>query len=144
MNTLLAILKVTDARRDVILAGGVYHRVRWRHLPPLLHYSLPFHANDCVFSRNEQQKVYTVSADHEIRAVDSQSGLRILLKLWLTLLSCWSFLISFFLTISYLFIYLLIYLFQNRGLCFIHSIYNAYMYLLLTFSVSRTRTAPGN
>ena len=26
MNTLLAILKVTDARRDVILAGGLYHR----------------------------------------------------------------------------------------------------------------------
>ena len=26
MNTLLAILKVADARRDVILAGGLYHR----------------------------------------------------------------------------------------------------------------------
>ena len=26
MNTLLAILKVTDARRDAILAGGLYHR----------------------------------------------------------------------------------------------------------------------
>ena len=26
MNTLLAIFKVTDARRDVILAGGLYHR----------------------------------------------------------------------------------------------------------------------
>ena len=26
MNTLLAILKVTDARCDVILAGGLYHR----------------------------------------------------------------------------------------------------------------------
>ena len=26
MNTLVAILKVTDARRDVILAGGLYHR----------------------------------------------------------------------------------------------------------------------
>ena len=26
MNTLLAILKVTDARRDVTLAGGLYHR----------------------------------------------------------------------------------------------------------------------
>ena len=35
MNTLLAILKVTDARRDVILAGGLYHRFPWRHLPPL-------------------------------------------------------------------------------------------------------------
>ena len=34
MNTLLAILKVTDARRDVILAGGLYHRFPWRHLPP--------------------------------------------------------------------------------------------------------------
>ena len=33
MNTLLAILKVTDARRDVILAGGLYHRFPWRHLP---------------------------------------------------------------------------------------------------------------
>ena len=31
---LLAILKVTDARRDVILAGGLYHRFPWRHLPP--------------------------------------------------------------------------------------------------------------
>ena len=35
MNTLLAILKVTDARRDVILAGGLCHRFPWRHLPPL-------------------------------------------------------------------------------------------------------------
>ena len=26
MNALLAILKVTDAKRDVILAGGLYHR----------------------------------------------------------------------------------------------------------------------
>ena len=34
MNTLLAILKVTDARRDVILAGGLYYRFPWRHLPP--------------------------------------------------------------------------------------------------------------
>ena len=35
MNTLLAIvLKVTDERRDVILAGGLYHRSPWRHLPP--------------------------------------------------------------------------------------------------------------
>ena len=33
MNTLLAILKVTDARRDVILGGGLYHRFPWRHLP---------------------------------------------------------------------------------------------------------------
>ena len=35
MNTLLAILKVTDARRDVVLAGGLYHRFPWRHLFPL-------------------------------------------------------------------------------------------------------------
>ena len=34
MNTLLAILKVTDARRDVILAGGLNHRIPWRHLTP--------------------------------------------------------------------------------------------------------------
>ena len=34
MNTLLAILKVTEARRDVILAGGLYHRFPWRQLPP--------------------------------------------------------------------------------------------------------------
>ena len=34
MTTLLAILKVTNARRDVILAGGLYHRFPWRHLPP--------------------------------------------------------------------------------------------------------------
>ena len=36
MNTLLAILKVTDARRDAILAGGLYHRFPWRHLSPLV------------------------------------------------------------------------------------------------------------
>ena len=36
MDTLLAILKVTDTRRDVILAGGLYHRFPWRHLPPPL------------------------------------------------------------------------------------------------------------
>ena len=34
MNTLLAILKVTDARRDIILARGLYHRFPWRHLYP--------------------------------------------------------------------------------------------------------------
>ena len=34
MNTLLTILKVTDARRDVILAGGLYLRFPRRHLPP--------------------------------------------------------------------------------------------------------------
>ena len=34
MNTLCAILKVTDARRDVILAGGLNHRFPWRHHPP--------------------------------------------------------------------------------------------------------------
>ena len=34
MNTLLAILKITDARRDVILPGGLYHRFPWRHHPP--------------------------------------------------------------------------------------------------------------
>ena len=34
MNTLLAtVLKVTDARCDIILAGGLYHRFPWRHLP---------------------------------------------------------------------------------------------------------------
>ena len=33
VNTLLAILKVTDARRDVILAGGLYHKFPWRHSP---------------------------------------------------------------------------------------------------------------
>ena len=34
MDILLAILEVTDARRDVILADGLYHRFPWRHLPP--------------------------------------------------------------------------------------------------------------
>ena len=34
MYTFLAILKVTDARLDVILAGGLYHRFPWSHLPP--------------------------------------------------------------------------------------------------------------
>ena len=33
MNTLLAILKVADARRDLILAGRLCHRSPWRHLP---------------------------------------------------------------------------------------------------------------
>ena len=36
MNTLLAILKVTDARRDVILTGRLYRRFPWRHLPSRL------------------------------------------------------------------------------------------------------------
>ena len=35
MNTLLAILKVTNGRRDVILAGGLNHRFSWKHLPSL-------------------------------------------------------------------------------------------------------------
>ena len=34
MNTLLAILKVLDARRDAILAGGLNHLFAWRNLPP--------------------------------------------------------------------------------------------------------------
>ena len=33
MNSLFAILKITDARRDVILAGGLYHRFPWRNIP---------------------------------------------------------------------------------------------------------------
>ena len=41
MNTLFAILKVTDARRDVILAGGLCHRFPWRHLPPQPHFIVP-------------------------------------------------------------------------------------------------------
>ena len=32
MNTLLAILKVTHSRRDVILARGLNHRLPWGHL----------------------------------------------------------------------------------------------------------------
>ena len=34
MNALLAILKVAEARRDVILAGGLYHRFPLRYLSP--------------------------------------------------------------------------------------------------------------
>ena len=36
MNTLLAILKVTDARRDVILAGRLNDRFLWTPAPQLL------------------------------------------------------------------------------------------------------------
>ena len=42
MNTMLDILKVTDARRDVILAGGLSHRFPWRHLPPLVFFWCAF------------------------------------------------------------------------------------------------------
>ena len=35
MNTLLAIWKVTDARLDVMLAGGLYHGFPWRPSPPV-------------------------------------------------------------------------------------------------------------
>ena len=41
-NTLLAILKVTDAIRDVRLAGGLYHRFPLGHLPPPLVYQSRF------------------------------------------------------------------------------------------------------
>ena len=34
MNASLAIFKVTDAKRDVILAGGLYHRFPLPHPPP--------------------------------------------------------------------------------------------------------------
>ena len=34
MNTSFDILKVSDARRDVILAGELNHRFPWRHHPP--------------------------------------------------------------------------------------------------------------
>ena len=40
MNTLLAILKVTDAGRDVILAGGLNHRFPWRPSLPRVIYNL--------------------------------------------------------------------------------------------------------
>ena len=36
MNTSPAIMKITDARRDLILAGGLNHRFPWRHLPSFL------------------------------------------------------------------------------------------------------------
>ena len=39
MNTLLAILKVTDTKRDVLLAGGLYHRFPFRHLSPWFQYT---------------------------------------------------------------------------------------------------------
>ena len=39
MNTLLAILKVIDARRDVTLAGGLSHLFACRHLPPSLQHA---------------------------------------------------------------------------------------------------------
>ena len=42
IKTLLAILKVTDARRDVILAGGLYHRFPWRFLSPPPPLIIPF------------------------------------------------------------------------------------------------------
>ena len=52
MNTLLVILKVTDARRDVILAGGLYHTAPdqpligcWRSSP---HHNQLFY-NDVLF-----------------------------------------------------------------------------------------------
>ena len=45
-----AIFKVTDARRDVILAGGLYHRFPWRHLSPLYGTKMRLH------SAFEQQK----------------------------------------------------------------------------------------
>ena len=38
MNTLLSILKVTDAKRDFALAVGLNHRFPWRHLPPTRDY----------------------------------------------------------------------------------------------------------
>ena len=42
MNTLLAILKVTDARREVILAGGLNDRFLWTPSPPPLNCSTCF------------------------------------------------------------------------------------------------------
>ena len=60
MNTLLAILKVTDERRDVILAGGLYHRFPWRHLPPP-----PPHP--CT----ERRCVYTALSNSSKRGPDS-------------------------------------------------------------------------
>ena len=55
MNTLLAILKGTDARCEVILAGGLYLRFPWRHLPsPPLIYSLCI----WVLGRKSEQKAF--------------------------------------------------------------------------------------
>ena len=36
------------------------------------HYWSPFHANDCIFSRNEQQKVYVI-AGFQCHAIQSRS-----------------------------------------------------------------------
>ena len=41
VNTLFTILKVTNARRDVILVGGLNHRFPWRHHPPYSPAPLP-------------------------------------------------------------------------------------------------------
>ena len=54
MNTLLAILKGTDARCDVILAGGLYHRFPCTHSPPPPVYSLCI----WVLGRKSEQKAF--------------------------------------------------------------------------------------
>ena len=66
MNTLLTILKVTDARRDVILACGLYHRFPWRHLPPAAstkntHVSSPPKPEQSLF-KNFQRSQYLFNA----------------------------------------------------------------------------------
>ena len=53
VNTLFTILKVTNARRDVILVGGLNHRFPWRHHPPYPPAPLPviydeFHVPDVL------------------------------------------------------------------------------------------------
>ena len=55
MNTLLAILKVIDARRNVILAGGLYHRFPWRHLlpPPPTPFLCPTHVPYLDYSKRD-------------------------------------------------------------------------------------------
>ena len=54
MNTLLAILKVTDTRRDVILAGGPQISLETPPpLPPLTHTHTPWQAHILYHSRIE-------------------------------------------------------------------------------------------
>ena len=59
MNTLLAILKVTDTILDVTLAGGLYHRFPCRHLPLFFceYYALPSRIFRGLFTRMVQVRL---------------------------------------------------------------------------------------
>ena len=83
MNTLLAILKVTDARRDVIMAGGLYHRFPWRHFPPWVGLWKHWHESPTILKVKTNRKIKTIETEECSWGVEVSDQLRICVFFWM-------------------------------------------------------------